>query len=288
MVDPASIARCCIENGQFPTVLLFFQYPCSISDGWSEWVDYELKDLSTCDILCRAGMLDVIFLSKPCNILIEAEMLRHVVRRRGTETHFYLLEDAASIFHLPICGNQDPFNVAQTHENRQKLEVLRKGAPTAPSTSLQFSNWILYSWDANRNEPCRLATLISLWLGKFIFCDFSQDYLHEWFRRMQRNGQNFLELLDDVENFIFRPYCVLLEEFKHVPLYSDSDGLVEAPVMTAEVRQLRKEALLSVACLPLPTLGDEGFVHYSLIHGNRPFFAVSKITIQQIVCRFAA
>lgn len=90
MVDPASIARCCIENGMFPAVPLFFQYPCSTSDGWSEWVDCELKDLSTYDILCRSGMLDVIFLSKPCDILIEAEILRHVVRRRGTEMHTFI------------------------------------------------------------------------------------------------------------------------------------------------------------------------------------------------------
>ncbi|KAI5317288.1 hypothetical protein L3X38_036995 [Prunus dulcis] len=38
-----------------------------------------------------------------------------------------------------------------------------------------------------------------------------------WSRRMQRKGQNFMELLDDVESFIFRPYGALPEGFKHVP-----------------------------------------------------------------------
>ncbi|PQQ19060.1 uncharacterized protein Pyn_16977 [Prunus yedoensis var. nudiflora] len=56
-----------------------------------------------------------------------------------------------------------------------------------------------------------------------------------WSRRMQRKGQNFLELLDGVENFVFHPYCVLLEEFKVVPFYADIDGLVEAPVITSKV-----------------------------------------------------
>ncbi|CAL2255868.1 unnamed protein product [Prunus armeniaca] len=78
-----------------------------------------------------------------------------------------------------------------------------------------------------------------------------------WSRRMQRKGQNFLELLDDVESFIFRPYWPLLEGFRHIPLYADSDDLVEAPVMTAQGCQLRRKPLLSAACLPLPTLGDD-------------------------------
>ncbi|CAL9013011.1 unnamed protein product [Prunus brigantina] len=329
VIDPASISRCCIERGLFPAVPLFFQYPCGTSKGWSEWVDHELKDLSTCDVLSRAGVLDAIFISKACNIHIEAKMLRHVVRR------------------------WNPFHIALTPEDKLKLETLRKGAPTFPSTSLRFSNWIQFFGDVNKNEPCRLAAFISLWLGRFLFCDFSQDCLHErvfplalaithgsvlllapmflghlyrlldqvqflergvagtmaietflnssflqvflwerfrgvevsplpysraktlaesnegsyvpdslplicrWSRRMQRKGQNFLGLLDDVESFIFRPYCALSEGFKRIPLYADSDDLVGALVMTAQGRQLRREALLSAACLPLPTLGDD-------------------------------
>ncbi|PQQ18428.1 uncharacterized protein Pyn_23522 [Prunus yedoensis var. nudiflora] len=78
-----------------------------------------------------------------------------------------------------------------------------------------------------------------------------------WSRRMQRKGQNFLELLDNIESFIFRPYCALSEGFKHIPLYADSNDLIEAPATTARGRRLRREALLSAACLPLPTLGDD-------------------------------
>ncbi|CAL9011853.1 unnamed protein product [Prunus brigantina] len=343
VIDPASISRCCIERGLFPAVPLFFQYPCGTSKGWSEWVDRELRDPSTCDILSRARVLDAIFISKACEIHIEAKMLRHVVRRWSTETHTFIcswgefaptLEDVANIFRLPLCGSQDPFHIALTTEDKLKLETLRKGAPTSPSTSLRFSNWVQFFGDVNRNESCRLAAFISLWLGRFIFCDFSQDCLHErvfplalaiahgstlplapmflghlyclldqvqilekvtagimavetflnssflqvflwerfqgievsplpyskakslvgsdkgtyvpeslplicrWLRRMQRKGQNFLELLDDVERFIFRPYCVLLEGFKCIPFYADSDDLVAAPIMTVQGRQL--------------------------------------------------
>ncbi|PQM38667.1 uncharacterized protein Pyn_11603 [Prunus yedoensis var. nudiflora] len=49
-------------------------------------------------------------------------------------------------------------------------------------------------------------------------------------------------------------------------LYADSDALVEVPVTTARGRWLRREALLSAACFPLPTLGDdhlEASVHYA-------------------------
>ncbi|CAL8089891.1 unnamed protein product [Prunus armeniaca] len=120
VVDPASISRCCIEKGLFPTIPLFFQYPCGISKGWSEWVDRELKDPSSCDILNRARVLDATFLSKACDIHIEAKMLCHVVRRWSAETHTFIyswgeftptLEDVANIFHFPICGGQDPFHV---------------------------------------------------------------------------------------------------------------------------------------------------------------------------------
>ncbi|CAL8152937.1 unnamed protein product [Prunus armeniaca] len=353
VVDPASISGCCIE-----------------SKGWSEWVDRELNDPSTCDVLNRARVLDAIFISKACDIHIEAKMLRHVVRRWSTETHTFCLwgeftptlKDVTNIFHLPPCGNQDPFHIALTPGNKLKLKALWKGAPTSPSTSVQFSNWIQLFGDVNRNEPYCLVAFVSLWLGRFLFCDFSQDCLHErvfplalaiargsvlplapmflghlyhlldqvqllekgaagtmtvetflnssllqvflwerfkgievsplpyskdktladseegsyvpeglplicrWSRRMQRKGQKFLELLDDVESFIFRPYCALSEGFRHIPFHADSDDLVEAQVMTAQGRQLRRETLLSTACLPLPTLGDDHLevsVHYS-------------------------
>ncbi|CAL8169050.1 unnamed protein product [Prunus armeniaca] len=371
VIDPASISRCCIERGLFPTVPLFFQYPCSTSKDWWEWVDHELRNPSTCDILSRAGVLDAIFISKACDIHIEAKMLRHVVRQWSIETHTFIcswgeftptLEDVANIFHLPLCGSQDPFRIVLTPEDELKLTALRKGAPTSPSTSLRFSNWIQFFRDGNRDELCRLAAFVSLWLGRFLFCDFSQDCLHErvfplalaiargsmiplapmflghlyrlldhiqflekgaagtmavetfanssflqiflwehfkgievsplpypkarslvasdegsyvpnslplicgWSRRMQGKGQNFLELLDDVEKFIFRPYCVSSKGFSSIPLYAGSDVLIEALAISAQGCQLRRKALLSAACLPLPTLGDdhsEVSVHYS-------------------------
>ncbi|CAL2246603.1 unnamed protein product [Prunus armeniaca] len=154
VVDPASISRCCIERGLFLAVPLFFQYPCGTSKGWLEWVDHELQDPSACDILNQAGVLDAIFISKACEIHIKPKILQHVV-------------------------SQDPFHIALTLEGKLKLEVLRKGAPTSPSTSPWFSNLIQFFRDVNRNEPCRLAVFISLWLGRFLLCDFPPDCLHE-------------------------------------------------------------------------------------------------------------
>ncbi|CAL2230903.1 unnamed protein product [Prunus armeniaca] len=188
VIDPASISRCCIQNGLFPAVPLFFKYPCSISKGWSEWVDRELRDPSTCNILRRAQVHDAIFLSKLWDIHIEAKMLRHVIRRRSAATHTFVcslgeftltLEDVANISRLPVCGDRSPFSIALTPEEIDNLAVLRRGAPTSPSTSLRFSNWIQYFGDANRQGPCRLAAFIALWLGRFVLCDFSQDCLHE-------------------------------------------------------------------------------------------------------------
>ncbi|CAL9029779.1 unnamed protein product [Prunus brigantina] len=379
VVDPVSISRCCIEKGLFPAVPLFFQYPCGISKGWSEWVDRELRDPSTCAILRRAQVLDAIFLSKLWDIHIEAKMLRHVVRRWSAATHTFVcswgeftptLEDVANISRLPICGDRSPFGIALTPEETDNLAVLRRGAPTSPSTSLRFSNWIQYFGDANRQGPCRLAAFIALWLGRFVFCDFSQDCLHErvfplalaiargdtiplapmflghlyhlldraqlleksasgsmgvetllssgflqvflwerlkgldvyslphshamkladwgkgsfmpdnlplvcrWFKRMQRKGQDFLKLLDNVEDFIFRPYGTSAETFTFVPFYADVSDTVEVPAAVSQSDQFRKYALLSAAPIPLPTLGDnraEVSVTYSPHRVRRQF-----------------
>ncbi|CAL2263196.1 unnamed protein product [Prunus armeniaca] len=325
-------------------VPLFFQYPCSTSKGWSEWVDHELKNPSTRDILSRAGVLEAIFASKACDIHIEAKTLRHLVRRWSTETHTFIcswgeftptLEDVANIFRLPLCGSQDPFHIALTPEDGLKLETLRKGAPTSPSTSLRFSNWIQFFGNSDRDEPCRLAAFVSLWLGRFLFCDFSQDclqgrvfplalaiargsmiplapmflghlyrlldqiqflekgaagtmavetfanssflqiFLWERFKGIELSplpyskaeslmlpshateGPKLFRAAGRVEKFIFHPYCVLSEGFSNTPFYADSVVLVEALATSTQGCPLRREALLSAACLPLPTFGDD-------------------------------
>ncbi|CAL9022295.1 unnamed protein product [Prunus brigantina] len=313
VIDPASISRCCIERGLFPAVPLFFQYPCSTSKGWSEWVDHELKNPSTRDILGRAGVLEAIFASKACDIHIEAKTLRHLVRQWSTETHTFIcswgefiptLEDVANIFRLPLCGNQDPFHISLTPEDGLKLEALRKGAPTSPSTSLRFSNWIQFFGNSDRDEPCRLAAFISLWLGRFLFCDFSQDCLHgrvfPLALAIARGSMiplapmflgHLYRLLDQiqflekgpagtmvVETFANSSFLqiFLWEHFKGIevsPLphskaeslvasdensyVPDSVVLVEALATSAQSSPLCKEALLSAACLLLPTFGDD-------------------------------
>ncbi|XP_008229292.1 PREDICTED: uncharacterized protein LOC103328662 [Prunus mume] len=311
--------------------------------------------------ISRAQVLDAVFLSKLWYIHIEAKMLCHVVRRWSTATHTFVcswgeftptLDDVANISRLPVCGDRSPFDIAPTPKEVDKLAVLRRGAPTSLSTSLQFSNWIQYFGDANRREHCRLAAFIALKLGRFVLCDFSHDCLHEhvfslalaiargdtiplapmflghlyrllnqtqllekstsgtmgmetllnsgflqvflwellkgldvhslphshamkladwgkgsymlesiplvcrWFKRMQRKGQNFLKLLDKVENFVFRPYGTSAETFTFVPFYADVSDTVEVLVAMSQGGQFRKYALLNVTPIPLPTLGD--------------------------------
>ncbi|CAL2259060.1 unnamed protein product [Prunus armeniaca] len=268
VIEPASISRCCIENGLFPVVPLFFQYPCGISKGWSKWIDRKLLDSSTYDILYRAQVLDAIFLSKLCDIHVEAKMLRHVVRRWSSETQTFIcswgeftptFEDVGNTSRLPVCGNWNPFDIALTPEDIDKLEVLQKGAPSFPSTSLRFSNWV-FLWERLKGlDMYPLPYLHTRRLadsGKGSYMLNKLPLICRWFKRMQRKCQNFLKLLDSIQNFIFRPYGVLAEAFTYVPFYADVEGTVEVPVAMAQGCRFRKYALLNIAYIPLPTLGD--------------------------------
>ncbi|KAI5324084.1 hypothetical protein L3X38_033157 [Prunus dulcis] len=103
VIDPASISRCCIEKGLFSTVPLFFQYPCGTSKGCSEWVDRELKNPSTCDILNWAGVLEAIFISKACDIHIEAKMPRPLlVLLYGSAIGFSFLGIVTEMSHVVL------------------------------------------------------------------------------------------------------------------------------------------------------------------------------------------
>ncbi|PQM42180.1 uncharacterized protein Pyn_23293 [Prunus yedoensis var. nudiflora] len=78
----------------------------------------------------------------------------------------------------------------------------------------------------------------------------------KWFKRMQRKGQNFFGLLDDIKYFLFHPYGTSTETFTFVPFYADVDDTVEVPVVMSQGCRFRRYSLLNAACLPLPTLGD--------------------------------
>ncbi|CAL2229202.1 unnamed protein product [Prunus armeniaca] len=91
---------------------------------------------------------------------------------------------------------------------------------------------------------------------------------------MQRKCQNFLKLLDNVENFVFRPYSTSAETFTFVPFYTDVSDTVEIPAAVSQSDQFRKYALLNVAPIPFPTLGDhcaEVSVTYSPHRVRRQF-----------------
>ncbi|CAL2247410.1 unnamed protein product [Prunus armeniaca] len=92
--------------------------------------------------------------------------------------------------------------------------------------------------------------------GKGSFMPNNLPLVCRWFKRMQRKGQNFLKLLDNVENFVFRPYGTSAETFTFVPFYTDVSDTVEVPAAVSQSDQFRKHALLNVAPIPLPTLGD--------------------------------
>ncbi|CAL9000088.1 unnamed protein product [Prunus brigantina] len=77
------------------------------------------------------------------------------------------LEDVANIFHLPLCGSQDAFHIALSPEDELKLEALRKGALTSPSTSLRFSNWIQFLEMLTRMSHVVLQRLRRYGLGNF-------------------------------------------------------------------------------------------------------------------------
>lgn len=370
-IDPTTVSRCCIEKGLFPAVPLFFQYPCGITKGWSEWVESELANPVSLDILRRTEVLDAIFLSRKYEIHLEVELLRHVVRRWSTDTHTFIcswgeftptLEDVVNLLHLPVSGNQDPFNILLSAEDKKRLHILRKGAPISSSRSLRFSSWVRHFGNKDKENPCRLSALLSMWLGKFVFCDFHQDLIHDrvfpmalsiargdaiplapmflghlyllldqvhflekgvagsmaletllnssflqvflwerikglnvsplsfpqakalietsedsytpkmlplisrWFKRRQRKGQDFLESLDNIENFIFRPYTMVPKGFEHVSLYGDLDGVAKISMVMTSGAPQKRNAILNVASLPLPTFGDnhgETSVYYS-------------------------
>lgn len=58
--------------------------------------------------------------------------------------------------------------------------------------------------------------------------------VNRWFKRMQRKGQIFLKLLDNIENFIFRPYGTLAEAFTLLPFYADVGEIVEVPAAMSQ------------------------------------------------------
>ncbi|CAL9024925.1 unnamed protein product [Prunus brigantina] len=214
----------------------------------------------------------------------------------------------ANISRLPICGDRSPFGVALTPEETDNLAVLRRGAPTSPSTSLRFSNWVQYFGDANRQGPYRLAAFIALWLGWFVFCDFSQDCLHERVFPLAlaiARGDtiplapmflgHLYHLLDrtqlleknasgtmGVETLLNSGFLQVflwerlkgLDTFTFVPFYADVSDTVEVPAAVSQSDQFRKYALLNAAPIPLPTLGDnraEVSVTYSPHRVRRQF-----------------
>ncbi|PQM34659.1 uncharacterized protein Pyn_40296 [Prunus yedoensis var. nudiflora] len=237
--------------------------------------------------------------------------------------------------------------------------------------SFRFNSWVKHFGDKDKRHSCSFYALVSLWLGKFVFCDFSPDCMHErvfplalaiargdviplapmflgylyrlldqvhllekgaagtmavesflnssflqvflwehinglavhplphsqaglfvragddsytpdvpllisrWFRRKPRKGQNFLELLDDIQHFVFRPYTKVPVGFAHVSFYA---GVGETSIIIPRGEQSRKDAYLNMAGLPLFTFGDdhsEVSVHY-LTHRVRRQFGLDQ------------
>ncbi|CAL2229408.1 unnamed protein product [Prunus armeniaca] len=92
--------------------------------------------------------------------------------------------------------------------------------------------------------------------GRGSYMSESLPLVCRWFKLMQRKGQDFLKLLDNVENFVFRPYGTSAETFTIVPFYADVSDTVEVLAAMSQSSQFKKYAMLNVAPIPLPTLGD--------------------------------
>ncbi|PQQ18433.1 uncharacterized protein Pyn_23527 [Prunus yedoensis var. nudiflora] len=93
-------------------------------------------------------------------------------------------------------------------------------------------------------------------LGNGSFMPDSLPLVCRWFKRMQRKGQNFLGLLDDIKYFIFRPYGTSVETFTFVPFYADVGDTIEVRAVMSQGCRFRRYSILNAARLPLPTLGD--------------------------------
>ncbi|CAL9031098.1 unnamed protein product, partial [Prunus brigantina] len=75
--------------------------------------------------------------------------------------------------------------------------------------------------------------------GRGSFMPDNLPLVCRWFKRMQRKGQDFLKLLDNVENFVFRPYGTSAETFTFVPFYADVGDAVEVPAAVSQTSKTR-------------------------------------------------
>ncbi|CAL2229469.1 unnamed protein product [Prunus armeniaca] len=110
--------------------------------------------------------------------------------------------------------------------------------------------------------------------GRGSYMPESLPLVYRWFKLMQKKGQDFLKLLDNVENFVFRPYDTSAETFTFVPFYADVSDTVEVLAAMSQSSQFKKYVMLNVTPIPLPTLGDsrsEISVPYSPYRVRRQF-----------------
>ncbi|PQM42011.1 uncharacterized protein Pyn_17871 [Prunus yedoensis var. nudiflora] len=143
-----------------------------------------------------------------------------------------------------------------------QCQILEKNATGTMGVETLLNSGFLqvFLWEHIKGlDVCPLPysrALQSADMGNGSFMPDSLPLVCRWFKRMQRKGQKFLGLLDDIEYFIFRPYGTLAETFTFVPFYADVDDVVEVPAVMSQGCCFRRYSLLNVACLPLPTLGD--------------------------------
>ncbi|CAL2276817.1 unnamed protein product [Prunus armeniaca] len=100
-----------------------------------------------------------------------------------------------------------------------------------------------------------------------------------WFKRMQQKGQNFLKLLDNIENFVFRPYGTSVETFTFMPFYVDVSDTIAVPVAVSQSGQLDQGVPSS------PNHGDPFALHRILWSNDhipascRPIVLASKARV---------
>ncbi|PQP91846.1 uncharacterized protein Pyn_12880 [Prunus yedoensis var. nudiflora] len=201
-------------------------------------------------------VLDAIFLSKACDSTLRpnAPTCGEAMEYRDTHLRLFMGEFTPTLEDPPCSWGYVPL--------LDQVQFLEKGAveTVAVETLLNSSFLQVFLWEWFKGievSPLLIPRPRNLLILMVVCCTEETSSNLPMVPTYAKEGPNFLELLDNVESFIFRPYCALSEGFRHVPLYADSDDLIEVPETTARGRRLRREAMLSAACFPLPTLGDD-------------------------------
>ncbi|GLT28223.1 hypothetical protein SLA2020_031720 [Shorea laevis] len=112
-----------------------FAFPSDKTEHWSSWAKEMLVDDGFVEIFCATGVLKSVVLSQTLHINGNVECLHRLVRRWCMSSHTFVLafgeitvtlEDVENMMLLPIVGEEDPWHIALTSEERTTQIDLKK------------------------------------------------------------------------------------------------------------------------------------------------------------------